>query len=124
MVTLGSLGRLQYGQNVLLNSQSTENTRFLRQVSKPEPCPRKDRQVGDLVCGLLHVANIRRQQANQNVECRRLAGPVWPQQPDSLAALELHRNVANDPLATEALADTTCHKSLLVRDQARTVQVA
>ena len=46
MVALAAIRSFQYGADILLDSEATENTGFLRQISKSQTCPLENRHVG------------------------------------------------------------------------------
>ena len=81
--------RLEDGEDVLLDRQSAEDRRLLRQVADALPGPDVHRIVGDVGVVQQDAARIRRGQPHDHRERRRLAGAVRPEQADDLARRDL-----------------------------------
>src|SRR5665213_1266212 len=110
-------GELEDRADVLLDRETAEDRRFLRQIADAEPRPPVHRQVGDVLAVEVDDSGIGGNEANDDVEAGGLAGAVRPEQPNHLAALHRHVDVAQHHAPLEAFAEPTAGKPLVVGDQ-------
>jgi hypothetical protein len=97
--------RLEDGEDVVLDAQPAEDRGLLRQVGDSLPRPDVHRIVGDVGAIELDAAGVRRGQADDHVERRRLAGAVRAEQTDHLAGVQLEADAAHHRAATVRLGE-------------------
>jgi hypothetical protein len=87
---------LENREQVLLDRHPPEDRRLLRKVGDPGARPPVHGQLGQVLLAELHHARVRRHEADDDRERRRLAGAVGAEEPDDLARGHLERHVAHD----------------------------
>ncbi len=100
------LGDFENGADILLDRETPENRRLLRQIADTEPRPAIHRQTGDFLAVDFDAAGVGGDQPGDDVEAGRLAGAVRAEQTDHLAALHRYADIAQHRAALEALAET------------------
>src|SRR2546422_5586570 len=118
----GQVQCLEDGEQVFFHRQLSEDRRLLRQIPQAHPAALVHGQGRDLLPFQKDTSALGRQQADQHVEGRRLAGPVRPEQADDLAPVDVQGDVVHDSAVLEpflqALGDEALHA--LVRTLGRT----
>ena len=95
--------RLEDREDVLLHRQLAEDRRLLREVADPLASPLVHRHPRDILAVEADDAPVRRDQACDHVERRRLAGAVRSEEPDDLALPQFDRDIIHDVAITVSL---------------------
>src|SRR6185503_11714925 len=90
---------------VVLDRQAEEEPRGLVGAGEPHADPAPGGQIGHVGAEELNGARGRRELAGDDVEERRLPGPVWPEDGAPLAGPDLQVDAADGLQAAEAPAD-------------------
>ena len=88
--------RFQNGEDVLLDSESSEDRWLLGQIPDSLAGADVHRVVSHVVTIELHAPGIRGRQPNGHVEGRRLARAIWAEQADDLARCNLQVHAPDD----------------------------
>src|SRR5690349_11792785 len=96
----------QHGENVLLDSELSENRRLLGEIADPElPCPLVHGHVGDLVLIYEDPACIRGYQAYDRVKSGGLTGAVRAKQTNDFALTNANAYAVYNPAAPIGLTN-------------------
>src|SRR5215208_5524249 len=104
------LGDLEHAADVVLDVEAAEDRGLLGQVADAEPRAPVHRQRRDVVAVEADDALVRRDEAGDHVEDRRLAGAVRAKQPDRLAVAHVQAGVLHDGAAAIALLEAAHRK--------------
>ena len=88
--------RLEDGHDVLLDGESAEDRRLLRQVSDALAGPRVHGAIGDILAIEDDTPGIGRRQSYRHVERRRFAGAVGSEQADHFSRLHIEADAADN----------------------------
>jgi hypothetical protein len=99
-------GRLEDGQDVLLHRQLAEDGRLLRQVADAAAGPLVHPQAGDVLAVRGARGRRRRDEADDHVEGRGLAGPVRAEEADHLARADPQVDPVDDRAASVGLGES------------------
>jgi len=86
---------LEDREDVLLDRELAEHGRFLREIADAPPRAAVHRHVGDVFLVEEDPAVLRRDEADDHVERRRLAGAVRAEEADDLSLLHVERDVVH-----------------------------
>ena len=100
----------EHGKDVVLDAQAAKDRGLLRQIANAQPAALEQRQRGDAPPVEQYLAVVGPDQAHDDGENGRLAGPVRPEQPDGLAAPHGDADVAHDDAAPKTLGERVGHQ--------------
>lgn len=86
---------LKNGEDIFLDGQFTENRRLLGKVAHTQARPLVHGRMSDIVIIKADIALVHGDQADNHVKAGGLAGAVWSEKADHLAALDCQADVAD-----------------------------
>src|SRR5215510_11831596 len=117
VVALGSgqRERLEYGQDVLLDSELAKNRSFLRKIADSKTRAFVEWQLCNTLFAEPNTARVRLFQPNNHVKSRGLLRSVWAEQRDDLAGTDFDGNVVDDAAAAIGFPQTISPQSRAIQ---------